>query len=57
VTGWLYPILRRFAPDYVIRSDELGRAMIEVARQLPEKRILESADLLELLPPKSGTST
>jgi uncharacterized protein YbjT (DUF2867 family) len=57
VTGWLYPILRRFAPDYVIRSDELGRAMIEVARQLPEKRKLESADLLELLPPKCGTST
>ena len=57
VTGWLYPVLRRFAPDYVIRSDELGRAMIAVARQLPEKRILESADLLELLPPKSGTST
>ena len=57
VTGRLYPVLRRFAPDYVIRSDELGRAMIAVARQLPEKRILESADLLELLPPKSGTST
>ena len=57
VTGWLYPVLRRFAPDYVIRSDELAKAMIEVVRQRPEKRVLESADLLHLLPPMSGPSS
>jgi len=45
VTGWLYPVLRRLAPKYVIRSDELARAMIELVRQRPEKRVLESNDL------------
>lgn len=49
VTGWLYPVLRRISPRSVIRSDELGRAMIEVARQRPPKRVLESDDLRALL--------
>ena len=49
VTGWLYPVLRRVAPRYVIRSDELAMAMIELARRRPEKRVLESQDLRALL--------
>jgi len=53
VTGWLYPVLHRFAPQYVIRSDELAQAMIEVARQRPDNRVLESADLLALLDRRS----
>lgn len=48
-TGWLYPVLRKVSPRSVIRSDELGRAMIEVARRRPAKRVLESDDLRELL--------
>jgi len=49
VTGWTYPVLRKLAPKYVIRSDELARAMIELARQRPELRVLESNDLRDLL--------
>lgn len=49
VTGWLYLILRRVAPRHVIRSDELARAMIEVARQRPTQRVLSSNDLRALL--------
>jgi uncharacterized protein YbjT (DUF2867 family) len=51
VVGWLYPVLRRVFPKYVIRSDELAQAMIELASQRPEKRIWESADLRTLLQP------
>jgi uncharacterized protein YbjT (DUF2867 family) len=49
VIGWLYPVLRRVAPKYVIRSDELAQAMIELARQRPAQRIWESAELREIL--------
>jgi hypothetical protein len=49
VSGWLYPVVRRIAPNYAIRSDELAAAMIELSRQRPEKRILESSDLRALL--------
>jgi uncharacterized protein YbjT (DUF2867 family) len=48
-TGWLYPAVRRVAPNYAIRSDELAAAMIEVARRRPAQRILESRDLRALL--------
>ncbi|MET0864146.1 MAG: epimerase, partial [Nakamurella sp.] len=49
VSGWLYPVVRKIAPNYAIRSDELADAMIEVVRRRPDKRILESADLRALL--------
>jgi uncharacterized protein YbjT (DUF2867 family) len=49
VIGWLYPILRKVAPKYVIRSDELAQGMIELARQRPQQRVVESADLRALL--------
>ncbi|MET0965747.1 MAG: NAD(P)H-binding protein [Nakamurella sp.] len=49
VTGWLYPAVRRLAPNYAIRSDELAAAMIVLARRQPEQRILESKDLRALL--------
>ena len=45
VIGWLYPLLRKLFPHYVIRSDELAQGMIEIARQRPERRIFQSADL------------
>ena len=51
VTGWLYPLVRRIAPNYAIRSDELAAAMIELVRRRPEQRILESRDLRALLAP------
>lgn len=49
ITGWLYPVLRKVSPRSVIRSDELGRAMIEVVRKRPAKRVFESDDLRALL--------
>jgi uncharacterized protein YbjT (DUF2867 family) len=49
VSGWLYPVLRKVAPNYVIRSDELAAAMIEIVRQRPSQRVLESKDLRALL--------
>lgn len=50
IRGWVYPILRRVSPNYLIRSDELAQGLIEVARQRPQKRVLERADLRALTP-------
>lgn len=46
VTGRLYPALARVAPKYFIASDELALAMINIAANGSEKRILESSDLV-----------
>jgi uncharacterized protein YbjT (DUF2867 family) len=43
--GVLLPLIKRFAPDMVITSEQFGRAMIKVARQGAPKRILESGDI------------
>lgn len=44
----LWPVLQWLWPNGVITSEELGRAMILVARQGSPKRVLESADLVAL---------
>ncbi len=54
-TGWynaiyavarpLYPVLRRVFPNSVTTTDLLGRAMIAVARDGYEKRVLEVPDI------------
>jgi uncharacterized protein YbjT (DUF2867 family) len=44
----LLPLIRAIAPDTVIDTDELGRAMIRVARQGAPKRVLENRDLRAL---------
>ncbi|MEP6563339.1 MAG: NAD(P)H-binding protein [Nakamurella sp.] len=49
ISGWLYPVVRKVAPNYAIRSDELAAAMIEVAKRRPANRILESTDLRALI--------
>jgi len=49
VTGWLYPVVRKLAPNYAIRSDDLAAAMIILARRQPAQRVLESRDLRGLL--------
>ena len=56
-TGWyqamytvmspLYPILSAVAPNYVTTTEQLGRAMIEVARSGAKKRVLEVRDINE----------
>ncbi len=54
-TGWynafyavatpLYPLLRRIFPGSVTTTELLGRAMIAVAREGFDKRVLETADI------------
>jgi uncharacterized protein YbjT (DUF2867 family) len=44
----LLPLVRAIAPATVITSEELGRAMIRVARQGAPKRVLENSDLRAL---------
>ena len=45
---WLFPLARKVAPSLVINTEELGRAMIRVAREGAPKRILENRDLIAL---------
>ncbi len=42
----IYPLLRMVARRYVITTEELGRAMVEIAKNGNPKHILESSDLL-----------
>jgi hypothetical protein len=44
----LLPIVQAIAPDMVISTEELGRAMIRAARQGAPKRVLENRDLRAL---------
>lgn len=45
LTKPLFPVLRRLFPSYVLTTEELGRAMILVARWGASKKILESSDI------------
>jgi len=42
----VWPILQWIWPNGIITTEELGRAMIEAAREGGPKRVLESADLI-----------
>jgi len=44
----LLPLVRAISPGAVITSEELGRAMINVARHGAPKRVLENSDLIAL---------
>ena len=41
----IYPLLRRLAPKYVTTTEDMGRAMINVAEHGAPKRVLEMADI------------
>ncbi len=43
--GWLYPILKKVMPNQLTTTDQLGRALIEVAKHGHPKAILEGADI------------
>ncbi len=43
------PLLRWLFPNYVLTTDELGLAMLKVARTGAPKNILESRDIRALL--------
>ncbi len=45
VLSWAYPLLRRIAAGSVTSTEEVGVAMIAVARDGYPKRILENADI------------
>ncbi len=44
----LIPLLRRIFPDYILTTEEIGRAMIQVAKRGAPKKILESSDIRKL---------
>jgi uncharacterized protein YbjT (DUF2867 family) len=46
----LYPMLSRLLPRYTLTTRELGRAMLEVARNGAPLHLLESADIKHVLP-------
>ena len=46
--GPLFPLLRTLFPRYVTSTEEVGRAMLEVAKHGAPKRILESPDIIAL---------
>lgn len=48
VLGWLIPAIRAIAPNAVITTEELGRAMIRLARQGSPRHILDPRDLRAL---------
>jgi uncharacterized protein YbjT (DUF2867 family) len=52
VMGPLYPVWMTLFPKYVTTTEELGRAMIRVAKHGFRKPIIESGDVAEILRPK-----
>ena len=48
ISGPLWPLVRLIAPETMITTEELGRAMIRVARHGAPKRVLENRDLIAL---------
>ena len=43
--GWGYPLLRRVAPTMAVSSEDVGRAMVHVAKHGWPKRVLETTDI------------
>jgi uncharacterized protein YbjT (DUF2867 family) len=48
VVGPLYPVFKRLVPDYVTTTEQVGRAMLAVARRGAPTRVLENADINRL---------
>lgn len=49
VLGPLLPAAQALFPRHVVSTEQVGRAMLEVARRAPSKRILESPDIAALV--------
>jgi hypothetical protein len=47
LTKPLLPLLRAAFPNHVLTTEQIGRAMLAVARQGFPKRVLESKDIRE----------
>ncbi len=48
ISGPLFPILKRLFPRSVMTTEQLGKAMIKVAREGAPKRVLEAADIIAI---------
>jgi len=48
VFGPLFPALRALFPKYVTTTEEVGRAMLEVANHGAPKPVLENPDIIAL---------
>jgi uncharacterized protein YbjT (DUF2867 family) len=48
ILGPLYPVWKRLVPNYVTTTEQVGRAMIAVARRGAPKHVLENADINQL---------
>jgi uncharacterized protein YbjT (DUF2867 family) len=46
--GPLYPVWKALAPKYVTTTEEVGRAMLRVAREGAPKQVLENVDIAAL---------
>lgn len=44
----LFPLIKRLAPKSVMTTEQLGRAMVRVARSGADKKVLEASDLIAL---------
>jgi uncharacterized protein YbjT (DUF2867 family) len=50
VLGPMYPLVKALAPKWVTTSEQVGRAMLEVAKHGAPKRVLETTDINALAP-------
>jgi hypothetical protein len=50
MTAPLLPLLRRLSPGLILTTDQIGRAMLVVARKGAPKKVLESRDISALAP-------
>jgi hypothetical protein len=44
-TGPLLPVLKKIFPKYLTTTEQMGRAMLKVARDGAPKRVLETRDI------------
>ena len=45
VTSWLYPVFARLTPQWVTTTEQMGRAMLAVAKRGAPKPVLETRDI------------
>ncbi len=44
----LFPLMKLLLPRYVITTEQVGRAMIAVAKRGAKKKLLENSDIAEI---------
>ena len=54
LTKPLLTVLRRVFPSYILTTEQIGRAMIEVVRHGTTKRVLETKDIRAIITGRSG---